>query len=335
MKAKRRIEKWDILKFFLIFLVVLGHIVQNFKDESGWMNALFFWIYTFHMPLFIFISGMFSKRTVNEKNYDKMIVFLFLYFITKIILFVSRIIAYGTFSLSFVQNGDMPWYMLAIFVFFLITAVLKNFSPKFVLPLVILIACVAGYDTEIGDKFAFMRIIVFYPFFYAGYCLDSEKVVRFTDKKYIKVIAVVVLIAFTAFVFLKIDFVYQFKPLLTGRGNFESLKEYRDYGVLLRLLYYAAAFIVGAAVISLTPNRLSKKRIISKMGSRSLQVYMLHYVFIHFADGRLKDYIALIPPAAAFFGMAIIITLICSLKFWEPVFKKLMNPPKIKKIQKQ
>ena len=48
METVKRIEKWDILKFFLIFLVVLGHIVQNFKDGTGWMDATFFWIYTFH-----------------------------------------------------------------------------------------------------------------------------------------------------------------------------------------------------------------------------------------------------------------------------------------------
>lgn len=326
MEANKRIEKWDILKFFLIFLVVLGHIVQNFFDGSGWMNAIFFWIYSFHMPLFIFISGMFGKRTVNEKRYDKIMVFLFLFFITKIILFISRIIAYGKFSLSFIQNGDMPWYMLAIFVFFMVTIALRKFSPAYIFPLIILIACVAGYDSEIGDKFAAMRLVVFYPFFYAGYCLEPKKVMEFTDRKYVKIISAVVLIAFTVWVCTKINFLFQFKPLLTGRGNFNSLKNYSKYGCFFRLLYYIFVFILGTAIISLTPDRLSSKGIIAKMGSRSIQVYTLHYVFVHFADGRLKNVIAAVPPAAAFIVLAILITVICSLKFWEPLFKAVMNP---------
>lgn len=326
MEANKRIEKWDILKFFLIFLVVLGHLIEVFGGGSEHMNAALFWIYTFHMPLFIFISGMFSKKTVNEKRYDKMAVFLFLFFIIKIILFVSRIIAYGTFSLSFLQNNDLPWYMLAMFIFSLVTVALRKFSPAYIFPLIILIACVAGYDSEIGDKFAAMRLIVFYPFFYAGYCLEPKKVMEFTDRKYVKIISAVVLIAFTVVVITKINFLFQFKPLLAGRGNFSSLKDYGKYGCFFRLLYYIFVFVIGTAVISLTPNRLTSKGIISKMGSRSIQVYTLHYVFIHFADGRLKNIITTVPPAAAIIVMSVIITLVCSLKFWEPLFKLIMNP---------
>ena len=326
MEANKRIEKWDILKFFLIFLVVLGHLIESFGGGTEHMNAAFLWIYTFHMPLFIFISGMFGRKTVSEKRYDKMAVFLFLFFITKIILFVSRIIAYGTFSFSLVQDGDLPWYMLAIFVFSLVTVALRKFSPAYIFPLIIIIACAAGYDSEIGDKFAAMRLIVFYPFFYAGYCFEPKKVKEFTDRKYVKIISAVIMIAFTVIVIAKSGFLFQFKPLLTGRGNFNSLKNYGEYGFFLRLIYYALVFVVGAAVISLTPNRLTSKGIIAKLGSRSVQVYMLHYVFVHFIDGRLKEYIPNTHLAVILTAAAVIITLICSLKLWEPIFKVLMNP---------
>lgn len=51
----------DNLKGFLIILVVFGHCIQNFMPyyES---NLLFRLIYSFHMPLFIFVSGFVSYK---------------------------------------------------------------------------------------------------------------------------------------------------------------------------------------------------------------------------------------------------------------------------------
>ncbi|MCD8082385.1 MAG: acyltransferase family protein [Clostridiales bacterium] len=46
-----RIPEIDIAKGFAIFLVILGHIVTMH-------HTLFRWIFSFHMPLFFFLSGM-------------------------------------------------------------------------------------------------------------------------------------------------------------------------------------------------------------------------------------------------------------------------------------
>lgn len=82
----KRIEKWDILKFFLIFTVVLGHIADFYTDKSEAMQYLYLFIYIFHMPLFIFVSGLFSKRTVNERRIDKIAGYMIVYFFTKLVL---------------------------------------------------------------------------------------------------------------------------------------------------------------------------------------------------------------------------------------------------------
>lgn len=326
MEKSERIEKWDILKFFLIFLVVLGHVVEAFGDGSAWQNALFVFIYSFHMPVFVFVSGMFSKRNINEKRYNKITVYLFLFFITKLILFCSRIIAYKKATISFTEIGDLPWYMLAMFVFSLITIGLEKFSPAYVFPLIIAVSCVAGYDSSLGDTLALMRMFVFFPFFYAGYCFEPKKVSEFTDRKSVKIISAVVLIAAAVIIFTQVDKLYQFKPLLTGRRAFESLGKYKSYGCVLRFAYYIAAFVIGGAVVCITPNKLGKKGIIAKLGSRSLQVYMLHYSLIHIFDGRIKNLLPDIPPAILFAVLAVSFTLVCSMKIWEPIFKFFMNP---------
>lgn len=54
MEIKNRIEWLDIAKGIGIVLVVLGHIYTN--------NIVYNWFYSFHMPLFFFVSGYVYKK---------------------------------------------------------------------------------------------------------------------------------------------------------------------------------------------------------------------------------------------------------------------------------
>ncbi len=75
MTQKKRILYFDAIKTLTIFLVIWGHALVRFdsKLESG--TGLYIFIYSFHMPLFMVISGFFSvssferslKKVVNTK----------------------------------------------------------------------------------------------------------------------------------------------------------------------------------------------------------------------------------------------------------------------------
>lgn len=60
-----REEKWDFLRGIAIYFVILGHTVQ-WMDADWKHNPLFEGIYSFHMPLFIFISGYFLRNNLQE-----------------------------------------------------------------------------------------------------------------------------------------------------------------------------------------------------------------------------------------------------------------------------
>lgn len=65
-----RNTQMDSLKFFLIFLVLVGHCLDiNLGLHSN--NVLFRFIYSFHMPVFVILSGMMFK----EKNLKKLVFF--------------------------------------------------------------------------------------------------------------------------------------------------------------------------------------------------------------------------------------------------------------------
>lgn len=71
---KKRLYLYDNLKFLLIVLVVLGHLIDDstvklFGDGGGEtgvpqakvFSGAFVFLYAFHMPLFLFISGLFNR----------------------------------------------------------------------------------------------------------------------------------------------------------------------------------------------------------------------------------------------------------------------------------
>lgn len=58
--------RFDVLKGLLIILVVLGHSINIEYLDASWDNALFHFIYSFHMPLFVFLSGFFLQSSLDR-----------------------------------------------------------------------------------------------------------------------------------------------------------------------------------------------------------------------------------------------------------------------------
>ena len=56
---QHRITAIDIMQGIAMLLVVLGHHLFPFMPE--WYRRMYYWIYTFHMPLFIFIAGFLMR----------------------------------------------------------------------------------------------------------------------------------------------------------------------------------------------------------------------------------------------------------------------------------
>lgn len=79
MKGKKKIEWLAVLQGFSMLLVVIGHVsLTNHPNDPNTPFATFIerTIYTFHMPLFIFISGWLFYYTCicRDKTYKDMIV---------------------------------------------------------------------------------------------------------------------------------------------------------------------------------------------------------------------------------------------------------------------
>lgn len=287
------------------------------------------YIYAFHMPLFLFVSGLFSKKNIEQKRYKNIFSFLTLYLFIKIVTAVTKAVIYHKISIELFSEHGAPWYAFAVFIFLLVTILVRNTSKIYVFVFSVILALISGYDSSIGSFLSLSRIITYYPFFFAGYCFNVDEISEFLSKKYIKIISAVILIIPAVILFFKTDSIYWLRPLLTNSMSYNALKSARAYGAVYRLIYYIVAFLMSGAVISLTPNK-TPKGYIAKLGSRSVQVYSLHYIFIYFLYDFLGSHSYIATHTWVIFPLAIITTLFFSMKFFEPLFNIILNPKGIK-----
>ena len=328
-----RVLKWDNLKFILIFLVVFGHILDVYAPKSEVCGMLRFFIYTFHMPLFLFVSGLFSKRHIKGRVMSAIISYLVLYLLIKVLVFASKWAAYGKYpGFSLFSAGGVPWYAFVLFAFCLITMALDRIEPKYVLIFSVILGCLAGYDGKLGDYFCLSRIFAFYPFFFAGYMFDEESIRKFADRKAVKIASAAVIAAALLIIFLKYDDVNKFKLMFTGRNSFKKVLGFNaPYAFLIRLACYGISTVLGTAFISLAPNH-SPGEFMAKAGASTLQIYALHMPLKYLYFGLLNDrfgiekiFVSKLPLYSLL--VTLVIFALCMLPFWNRIFVKVIKVP--------
>lgn len=79
MGSDTRVRWVDSLKGILILLVVVGHFLLKVEGHYA-IETVYRLIYAFHMPLFVFVSGLLAKRTLDDcgrLRVNKVLTYLF------------------------------------------------------------------------------------------------------------------------------------------------------------------------------------------------------------------------------------------------------------------
>ena len=134
-----RDRKWDFLRGLAIFLVLLGHCIQWF-DPNWKQNPLFEGIYSFHMPLFMFISGYFLRKNLDQVPFwewqKQKARQLFLPSVVNSIVFSLLIyftIYLGWSHLKPIWYHEALWYLNTLFAFVVVAriiAICRNSSVR-------------------------------------------------------------------------------------------------------------------------------------------------------------------------------------------------------------
>ena len=162
---KKRIFLFDNLKFLLMTTVVIGHLSDCLVKSSDIMKSIYVFIYAFHMPLFIYLSGLFHSNR-NVKN--RCISFIFMGFSMKVLLYLSKLIFFHETDFLLLSDDGIPWFMFALAMFTACSYFLRDSDLKIIFLLSIILACIVGYDKSIGDYLYLSRFVVFYPFYLLG-----------------------------------------------------------------------------------------------------------------------------------------------------------------------
>lgn len=262
---------FDNAKFILIFLVVFGHMVQPFTTDKAVIGNIYTWIYTYHMPLFIFLAGFFAKGAGNMSYIVRLAKKLIIPYIIFQILYTGYYYLIGKTawltSHLFYPHWSL-WFLISLFCWHLLLVAYKRLKPMYAIGIAVTIGVVIGYFDQVGHLFSISRTFVFFPYFLIGYFV-TEKQVMFVKSKQWKAVSAIIL--FVAFIIITIaptipvGWLLQSKPYeLLGADVFVGL---------IRLSVYGISFIMGMSILAWIPE---KRYLFTKLGERTLYVYLLH-----------------------------------------------------------
>ena len=284
ISMEKRIFLFDNLKFFLILTVVIGHFIDYITKSSHMMSGLFLFIYSFHMPFFIYLAGLFHSNH-NIKN--RCVSFIAIGFSMKILFALCRMIFFHKASFSLLSDSGLPWFMFAMAMFTAISYFLRDFNTFTLFILFTLLACFAGYDESLGNFLYLSRFIVFYPFYLLGQITNKEKILSITQRPVLKIIGAICIIGWGILCMTQTGHLIFLLALFTGKHSFASNEIFAFYGPIYRALCMAITIIAGFCLMCIFPNK--KLPFITKAGSRTLQVFFWHYPFIYFLTGIHAD----------------------------------------------
>ena len=300
---KQRIYLFDNLKVFLIFSVVLGHLLEY--TLTGIDREVYSVIYMFHMPLFIFISGYLSKFSVS-RLLNKIIYPYVIFQVILSLLFQKEF-------LEFLNPTWVMWYMLAMIVWTLIIPIIdrkRNVVKIFILIISIAFGVYVGYlDRDVGLIFSLSRIAVFSPFFILGFYCKKIDIISLLRKNSIRIIfgsitlfVIILIVLFSEDI--RVSWFYGTVPYFM-----------RGFTVLHRILIYLVSTAMSVFFISVFP---TDRTALSYIGERSVNVYLLHAVILKIVFSVFNiftlvniDWMNLLIALA----LSVIIVYICSTNF--------------------
>ena len=334
MKTQNRNYLIDNSKGLLIFLVVLGHSLEFIRKDYEVARLLYVFIYEFHMPVFVFISGYLSKNVEKgRRNAVRNFLTPFLLFniIWNLITLVGPLFLRGEFTklpneqaFSFFTPGWALWYIFAMFLWKILLPDLLKFKNIFILS--IIAGIFVKLSGEFGSYMALSRTITFAPFFLAGYYSSEEKLKRF--RKFTrfnilnKVPSILILIIGVLIALIFVNYSNIADEFFWADRSYSNFNIKIFTGILL----YIAVYIIGFAFVYVFINLMPENQtFLSKIGKNTLSVYFLHTYFIGSILGLTSLMSSNLGKLLALIVGSLIVTFILSRDFVARFFNKFLD----------
>ncbi len=265
-KTKQRDPYFDNLKGVLICLVCAGHCVNLYKDSNIYCWYLFHLIYAFHMPLFFYLSGYFSKNV--EKTFRLAFETLIIPSIPFELLYFIMHVATGAENTEpFLTPIFAYWFCFALFFCRMLLPYLTKLRG--IVPITFILALAAGFNPYINEIMTLSRFLCMLPFFLLGYYTTRERMEKIRGANTALVMAAAIASAAAVCALL---YFTEYDLGFTLRAPYSGPE-----GLAFRVLQFVIAVPMSLAVMKLIP---AGKSYLSVMGQKTLQIYFLHFYII-------------------------------------------------------
>ena len=175
---RARIAALDNAKVLLVLLVVVGHALTPSTGQSvALADALFLWIFLFHMSAFAFVLGHVTRIAGPEASSPRRLVTRLLvpYLVFNLFyLALDQILPGPTESFDLASPYWLTWFLLSVFWWRLLLPVIAQL--RYPIACSVLIALLAGTAPAVGAPFAASRTLSLLPFFVLGATLSTNQV---------------------------------------------------------------------------------------------------------------------------------------------------------------
>ncbi|GAA4128968.1 acyltransferase family protein [Actinomadura keratinilytica] len=268
-RRKERDPFFDNAKFLAILLVVIGHSIAGLMDVPL-AKALYFLIYMFHMPLFIVITGYFSRNWSASPGKARKL-------ITNVgVPYVVFETAYSTYDwlvgrndleISLLNPYYLTWFLCALFMWRLSTPVWQQIRW----PLAVAVGfSLMSYMSPMGGTFDIHRVIGLLPFYVLGLMLRPEHF-EIVKRPMSRVLGAAILAGGFGVAYLAMD--HMSRKWLYWKDPHVKLGVDNVTGTVMRLAMFACAVTLVFAFLSLVPRR---RTWFTGLGAYTLYTYLLH-----------------------------------------------------------
>lgn len=278
--AKHRDAYFDNVKYLAIVLVAVAHAWEPVMDGSRVTRALYMFVYTFHMPAFILVSGYFSRSfdmsSAKVKRLVTGVVVPYVLFETAYSLFKRYAGGVDDAPISLLDPLFLTWFLIALFIWRVTTPIWQ--SLRHPLPVALVIAMLASVSPEIGDDLDLQRVCQLLPFFVLGLLMKPEHF-QLIRRREVRLLAVPLAAGALAFAYwaaphMRLGWFY--------RSNSAQEMDFQWWtGPVMTLAMFGCALLLTFAFLAWVPRR---HMWFTALGAGTICGYLLHGFLIRAAD---------------------------------------------------
>jgi fucose 4-O-acetylase-like acetyltransferase len=308
------------LRFLLIVTVFVANAIEPLIHQISGLHPLFLWILTFHMPLFVLVTGYFAKSGLTGELGRRTLTQIGLQYI--IFQSLYSFLDYTIFHVpnthtSFFAPYLLLWFLASHFCWRLLSISMSKFSPVQQIIISLILGVLVGYLPLDGVWLSISRTFVYLPFFVIGSHFNFSRFMELINRWKNRGFAFV---SIGILVILSIWGLNVPVGWLFGSMTFMQLGHHEWYAGIFRVALYLLQIISAAAFMAWIPMIECR---ITDMGRRTLYVFLLHGFIIRLANiSGLYEYIH--SPLAALYLIVAAISLTILLA--QPIVRRIAHP---------